>query len=210
MSELTVVSDPDAPPLPQRLLDALAIIETELHPAFDRQPWLREWGYSKQSCLLASLAVRDFLREIGFADAKVRSVAVVMRAELAGRELHSVGIGLPDDVAPEGRFAGHIVTVIPSARLLIDTTLYQAIRPQWRGCLTGMMAVPYGAPRDTLMFGLAPFAAALIAEDTDGFNMSIVWLDRRNNKTWRNGGDNEELRRVAVVAALRERWRKSA
>jgi hypothetical protein len=209
--EMTVVSSANHAPLPQRLLDALDVIEAELHSSFDRQPWIREPGYSKQSCLLTSLTVRDFLRELGFADANVRSVAVVMRAELAGREVHSLGIGVPGwgQVPEAGRFVGHIVAVVPSARLLIDTTLYPAIRPQWRGLLTGMFAVPYGSPRSRRMFGLSPFAATMIADEADGFKMTIVWLDRRDNKAWRNGGDNEPLRRVAVLAALCERARNN-
>jgi hypothetical protein len=201
---MTVV-DPAA--LPGPLLAALGIIGTELHEAFDRQPWLREPGYSKQSCLLASLTVADFLRELGYADANVRSVAAVMKGELEGRMVHSLGIGVVPDgkQAPPGRFDGHIVTVVPSARLLIDTTLHQAIRPQWRGLLTGMMAVQYGVPRSgARMFGLAPFAGAKI-DDGAGFVMEVVWLDRRDNKGWRKGGDNEEWRRVAVLAALRDR-----
>jgi hypothetical protein len=46
---------------PPKLVKALAVIANTLHPAFDRQPWLGAPGWSKRSCVLASLACRGFL-----------------------------------------------------------------------------------------------------------------------------------------------------
>jgi hypothetical protein len=63
---------------PRELLKALATIAGTLHPAFDSHPRIAP-GKSKESCVLCSLAVRDFFNNIGFDDAAVRPVFVVMR-----------------------------------------------------------------------------------------------------------------------------------
>ena len=205
LGDMTVV-DPAA--LPGRLLAALGIIGTEFHPAFDRQPWLREPGYSKQSCLLTSLTVRDFLREIGFADANVRSVAAVMRAEherprgaFARHRRARFG-----QVPGAGRFAGHIVAVVP-----------ERAAPDRHDALSGDPAAMArrahrhdGGALRRAAIRRAHVRACAVCRRNDRrrrgrFAMTIVWLDRRDNKVWRKGGDNEEWRRVAVLAALRER-----
>src|SRR5436190_5914768 len=122
---------------PAKLLKALAVIADRLHPV------LAKGGFrTHDSCVLLSLAVRDFLQAIDFTDAVATPVTVVVREfKPGGEQGHSLGIGVPGDraVAPE-RWAGHMVVTLPKCGWLIDTTLYQAARPQWPE-LPGMVAV---------------------------------------------------------------------
>jgi hypothetical protein len=71
---------------------------------------------------------------IGFEGATVRGCGLVKRSnDLDGIEVHSLGIAVPGDPDRPGRWNGHAVVTVPSLRLLIDTTPYQAIRPAWGG-----------------------------------------------------------------------------
>jgi hypothetical protein len=62
---------------------------------------------------------------------------VVMRSERGGDELWSLAIGVPGDPDQLDKFSGHAAVIVPSEGILIDTTLYQAIRPQWHGAVSG-------------------------------------------------------------------------
>jgi hypothetical protein len=62
---------------------------------------------------------------------------VVMRSERGGEELWSLAIGVPGDPDQLDKFNGHAAVIVPSEGILIDTTLYQAIRPQWHGAVSG-------------------------------------------------------------------------
>jgi hypothetical protein len=160
---------------------------------------------SKESCVLCSLTVRDFLRRVGF-DANVRSVATIMRATQDDKELHSLGIGSPEDprVAPEGYWTGHMVVLVD--RYLIDTTLYRARRPAWPD-LAGMMALPIAAPQERgQLYGLDVITGATIGGD-DGYQFDIAWLDYRKNRSWRRGPDARDRgRREPVVRRMIERF----
>jgi hypothetical protein len=83
-------------------------------------------GVSKRSCILVSLAIREFLEAIGIA-AEVRPVATLIRAYEGERQLHSLGIGQPLDPspAPPKKWTGHMVTIAEG--WLIDATLYPAL-----------------------------------------------------------------------------------
>jgi hypothetical protein len=159
--------------------------------------------------VLASLTVRDFLQGIGYRDASVRTVSAVLRAEQNGKQLHSAGLGIPGhgQKPDERHFIGHVVAVVPSVKLLIDTTLYQVIRPAWEAALTGMVATRYGPPSYGIdVFGLHPFAGTAIERAADGYLFTLLWLDWRRNKVWRDAPDTEDWRRAGVLAELRERF----
>jgi hypothetical protein len=129
----------------QRMADALAVIATFLHPLFDTG-WTNAKHYmppgkSKDSCILCSITVRDFLYRVGFRDASVRSVEYHMAEHgepgsgVNGPEQRAVSrtldIGADDntEVRPD-RWNGHLVVIVEG--WLIDTTLYQATpRPEW-------------------------------------------------------------------------------
>lgn len=81
-------------PPPRKLARAFDTIAKDLHLAFETLDWI-EPGISRESCVLCSLAVRDFLRMIGFASANVAPVMMTIRAfDAAGNQVHSLGLGL--------------------------------------------------------------------------------------------------------------------
>lgn len=195
--------------MPAKIFKALAVIADTLHPAFARQPWIADHEKSKESCVLCALTVRDFLVDIGFADARVRPVVTVMRATRKGTELHSLGIGVPGTPPQDGRWVGHLVVWVPRAKVLIDTTLYRAGRPQWPD-LPGMLAVDTSAYADhgSKVWGLKPIVGAVMTETDDpDYCYEIIYFDNPKNTLWRHGSDARGAwKRAAVLAALRERF----
>jgi hypothetical protein len=194
--------------MPAKLLKALAVIADTLHPAFALQPWIADADKSKESCVLCSLTVHEFLIGLGFADALVRPVVTIMRATRNGQEVHSLGIGVPGVPHDDGRWNGHAVVCIPSASALFDTTLYGANRPQWPD-LPGMLAMnTTGYTRRDKVWGLDVVVGAEIRDRTDpDYLYQLVYLDNPKNNAWRSGPDaRDRWKRAAVVAALRERF----
>lgn len=206
LGDMTVVGD-----VPPKLCKALAVIADTLHPEFGRQPWIAHPDKSKESCVLCSLAVRDFLHRIGFAEATCRSVAVVMKAWQGEQELHSLGIGVPGTPPPgpeEGRWCGHSVVWLPSSKTLIDTTLYPAIRPQWPD-LSPMFALRCDEPVPSERYAGLKAITALSMTDTDveGYEFGMMWLDNPRNPPPTKGNDaDEEWRRAVVVAAMHAKF----
>ena len=200
VGDLAMLGDP-----PPKLAKALAAIADQLHPTFARQPWIMHVNKSKESCVLCSLAVRDFLVSIGFIAAQVRSVATAMRAMRGDVQVHSLGIGMPEGVLDkrQGYWNGHMVVHVDG--YLIDTTLYRAARPQWPG-LAGMVAIPANPPYADLVYGLKPLAGAAFTL-ADESRFEIVYLDTPGNMTWKMGSDaRHEGRRKDAVLAMRERF----
>jgi hypothetical protein len=203
-----------APP-PAMLAKALAVIADTLHPAFAREKRFRP-GASFESCVLCSLTVRDFLRRIGFRDAAVRPVGVIMLATEGGRLVHSLGIGMPpeaggDDRQEAGHWNGHLVATAQG--WLIDTTLYPAIRPAWADAAPMMAAPMEGGPGlRKRLYDLPCLVGAAFNEDDREF--CIAWLDNPDNRRWQQGPDGRDRqRRLPVVRALIERfgvWEKAA
>ena len=201
LGDMQVVGAP-----PAKLLKALAVISEALHPTFDAQRWIAHSGKTKESCVISSLAVRDFLFKIGFRDVEARPVFTVMRSLKDGTAVHSLGIG---DESPRGskalpgRWVGHMAVVIPSAGYLVDTTLYPAVRPAWPW-LPGMIALPL-ADEGNIVFGMKPLAGFQTPTGT-GEAFDAIWLDQPANNLWRKGGDAARWRREAAVAALVARF----
>lgn len=203
---MTVLGD-----VPPKLLKALAVIADTLHAEFARVPNIEHPDKSKESCVLSSLAVRDFLRAVGFVNAGVRPVAVVMRAFTGDTPLHSLGIGLPGTPRDDDRrWCGHLVAWVPGSRVLIDTTLYQAIRPQWPDC-PRMLALACQDDEDKQPvpgFDL-PMLTAISLTDSEqsGYAFEACYLDDRRNTSWRQGPDarNRDLRRP-VIKAMRSKF----
>ena len=188
---------------PPKLLKALAVIADTIHPAFAAQG-----SNSADKCILVSHAARDFLCKLGF-DARVRSVSCIMRSFSGDTELHSLAIGAPaaayeaQPAVESGRWDGHLVVTCQAERLLLDCTLSPSIRPQWNDALAPMMAVPLEKPlRQRPVFGLSRIAGAEFTDDPD-FTFWIMWLDRPDNKGWRESGDTEPWRRDMVARAAR-------
>lgn len=204
LGDMTVAGEPDQ--LPARMWKALAVIADRLHPVYDEL--LRPEGFAPgvghDKCLFMSLAVRDFLVQIGFKDATVRGCALYIRADdHGGKELWSLGLGVPGLPDRDDKFNGHAVVTVPSLKLLIDTTMYQALRPHWLDSITGMAALRYHEPWHNQMIQQRPTIAAFEVAHPDRTVM-VAWLDRPE-LPWRKAEDYRirHARRIAVTKALR-------
>jgi hypothetical protein len=210
-----VVLEPGSSPSAAKLTKALAVVASVLHPAYDAL--LPTKDKSKESCVLCSLTVRDFLWKIGFKDARVTTVYLALRAvDAQGNEVHSAGVGdhlsgrvplAPSAGRPReerGYWNGHMVVEVPSEATLIDCTLFPMRRPAWPK-LPGMIAAPIfeGPPS----FGMEHISA--IAIDQENGNMLNMWWVREPNERWRDGGDaKDRALRLPVVRALRSAFGK--
>jgi hypothetical protein len=197
LGDMTVVGR-----LPGKMMKALAVVAMHLHPAYDASDGALP-GNSKESCLFSSLAVRDFLVEIGFSDATVRGCGFILRADdMTGAELHSLGIGIPGDPDRVAKFNGHAVVTVPQLSLLIDTTLYQAIRPAWGEALKGMIACPFEPPGDLKVYDRFAFAGGEV--ELPDRRVNFLWLDRPELRWKREPDFVRSARRRAVTRALVE------
>jgi len=181
-NDMTVMGAPSP-----KLRNALEIIANHLHQDFAKASWISHKDKSKESCILCSLTVREFLARIGFVDAQVRPVCLYLSAHKDGRLVKELLVGDPADKRDlHSRWAGHMVVVIPSAGYLIDTTLYQAMRPQWKSA-TGMVATPLIAINRT-MSSLTAISGGSWTE-SEGYKVTALWLDNPTNKSWRRRPD---------------------
>jgi hypothetical protein len=202
---------------PAKLVKALAVIAHVLHPAFSRLPFMAHPDKSKESCVLSSLTVRDFLWKIGFREATVAPVYVIVRAlDRDGREIHSVGCGdhaaIPIQARVHGHvtdtknyWSGHLVVLVKG--WLIDPTLYQANRKEWPE-LPGMVAAPVFMDER----GGMVLVSGSSAKRDDGSEVLLSWWAQPHNRRWKDGGDAKKERRVAVVKELVKRfgnWKES-
>lgn len=183
------------------LVKALSVIALSMHDLFARQDFVARPDTSRHSCILSSLAARDFLRQAGHADAAVAPVCVLMEARREGRTLHSLSIGEPGAGSSPFSWNGHLVTLLPRAGLLLDTTLYQAIRPAWDG-LPGMMAVNAGRKSQKRIMGLRPIGGASFTVEEDAYRFDMLWLSNPVNVEWRSAPDADPARRRAVVDGM--------
>lgn len=178
---------------PLKLTKALAVISEMLHETwtFDM---LDGFDISKRSCVLSSLTVRDFLFQAGIHDAVVEPVFTYMEAQQDGVTIHNLGIGKPDEPASSpNHWPGHMVAVSREAGYLIDTTLYQAQRPQWPD-LPNMIAAPLNG--NGRVFGEFDALGGLqIPPDEAGYSFDIAWLHTPNNVGWKRAPDVENMRR---------------
>jgi hypothetical protein len=199
IGDLLVLGDP-----PAQLLKPLAVIASHLHPALDEQVVP---GKSKESCVLASLTVRDFLWRAGFKDAQVRTVYLMVDAHDAdGQPLHSLGVGdhakvptiggKPGDTAE--RWSGHMVVVLPRIGLLIDPTLYQTQREVWGGAVPGMVTVPLSRGGQ-LWHGMKTLAG--MVWESKQRTVRAVWFGQENER-WRHAPDAHRARRAPAVQRM--------
>lgn len=204
LGDMTVMADP-----PAKMWKALAVIASRLHPAYDECSGFPP-GTSHDKCLFMTMVVRDFLAGIGFDDARARGCFLYIGAhDRAGATIWSVGCGAPGITLPN-KFNGHAVCAVPSCGLLIDTTVYQAIRPHWDGAVSGMAAIGYHEPWPHQMVHGCPAIAAAEVERPDR-SVMMIWADRpelrfKHEPDYR---DRTERRRY-IGAALRRafgEWR---
>lgn len=205
LGDMTVMANP-----PPKMWKALAVIAARAHDAYDECSGIAPGGL-RDKCLFGALAVRDFLVGIGYEDATVRSCMLYIDAnDLNGKQIWSVGIGAPGQDPIEEKFNGHAVCTVPSLSLLIDVTVYQAIRPQWCDTVSGMAAIKYHKPWDSQrIHGCPSIAGAEIA--LPDRRVGMLWLDRPE-VNWKQQPDfrQKNERRRYVTKALREafgEWR---
>lgn len=202
LKDMKIAAQPSA-----KMLKALGVIADSMHTCFGLMPWIAHMDKSKESCILSSLAVRDFLFKIGFTDAEVAPCVVFVRRDKGDEVVHTLGIGHPEDRTDDpGRWRGHMVVKVPSQDILIDTTLYQAKRPQHWPDFPGMIASEL-VHSEGQMFGLDVMSYHVIGNDALGDDMTaIIWLDDPKNKRWKAGPDAIKHRRDDVVALLVKRF----
>lgn len=181
-----------------KLLKAAAVIGGYLHLTFSREPWISHPDKSKDSCILSSLTVRDFLQKVGFA-AEVRTTAFYIDAYQGSEQVHSLGIGIPGQSAEGSGWDGHLAVVVDG--WLIDTTLYQVHRDAWDG-LPGMLMIPM-APVGHMFRDLPVLASvSYVDQEKDNYECNVFWLDRSEDRSWKSAPDSHRNRRHDVVKAL--------
>ena len=202
IGDLLIVGEP-----PLKFIKALGVIAIALHPSFDK---IVTPGKSKESCVLCSLTVRDFLWKAGFKDARVVTVYTAIRAVgVDGVEIHSLGVGDHNGTVPTlggrtlkdtpERWSGHMVVEVPSVGYMVDTTMFNMKRPAWPD-LPGMIATPIERDGVTRSFGL-DHLACIRTEIDDGVQLMLWWLVQPNER-WRDAPDTERHRRLSVVKAM--------
>ncbi len=174
-----LIDDRDGRP-PLAILKALAVIAAHLHPSFDQ---FYEDGVSRDSCILVSTVLRDFLFRIGFTDAEVRSVSFLVERRTGDAPTHQLLVGEPDGRDKGGRWNGHMVVI--AGGWLIDGTLYQARREHW-DFLPGMVATPV-RDRQMIVDGRRVITGFVARQDDT--TVQGVWLDIPENKRWRTAPD---------------------
>jgi hypothetical protein len=184
--------------LQPKLFNALEIVALHMHDLFNRDGRFIH-DISKQSCVLCSLTVRDFLFLNGFRDVEVRPVFVAIRAIENNAELYSLGIGnLNLKAAPDPkRWHGHMVVYLPSDGIIIDTTLYQAKRSYWSK-LPSMMVTQFDDSHE--QWNLRSIASVMAEQEQK--SLIIQWFDQPMNKNWKDGPDTSKRRREPIVKAM--------
>lgn len=186
---------------PLEFTKAMAVVSATLHELWAQE--LRGSEVSKISCVLSSITVRDFLFQAGFKDARVEPVFTYMAAYRHGEMIHNLGIGKPDESpSQEGHWAGHMIAVIPSIEYIVDTTLYQAMRPQWPD-LPPMLATPT-TQIDADYGGFRALAGLQMPKEDEGYMFEALWLHTPDNVKWRKAPDIEgmRLKRKRIVAKM--------
>lgn len=194
-----------------RLLKAFAVISVHLHQSLAAGHGDRMSNITKRSCILSSLATRDFLFRVGFPDVTVRpAVAIMQRDKPDGGIIHALEIGSPtmrfgrDSIDPGPGWTGHMIVALASENYLIDTTLYQARRDAWPE-LPGMIAIP---TLDRQIFGEGGLdvLSATAARTEDGGEFRICWLDQPRNRLWRQARDAIRRQRETAVTLMVNRF----
>lgn len=194
----------------ERFLVAADLVATELHNSLFQLSCNESSGDSKNRCILSSLAVEEFFKCAGF-KSKVQSVVCVIRgANWPGSPKsvkfggsHTAILGDPNAQCGTGEWAGHLIALVEveGNSFLVDTTLYNRIRPQWAE-LTGMVVISTRPDRLRLFQEQECCSYLGGYASTDGAWEISYYLNESNN-VWASAPDTrEEARWKAPAHAL--------
>lgn len=189
-SDLVVFGDPSSV-----LLSALKIIGNDMHTLLSKHKDPKDQITSKERCVLASLTCRDFLLELGI-EAEVSPCSLRISAiDKSGKPFRHLFLGDPESPDAKDPLPGHMVVLADG--FLVDTTIYQAIRPEWK-MVPPMIAIPIQR-LPTEVDGMSPLAS--FSGEEEGNNIFAVWLDRPE-LDWEDAPDAAASLREAVVQEL--------
>jgi hypothetical protein len=161
-------------------------------------------------CIVLSLAVRDFLRGLGF-NAQVRTVGLQFVAKEHGQWLPGLTVGgrwFRGERPAPGGWDGHMVATLPETGLLIDASLGEHRQAAWHW-IPDVVITPLLKTRE-----LVPCAgrelrvlASIEQQAGDETLSGAMWLAHQNDK-WR--GATAQARRAPIVTALAEAFKRRA
>jgi hypothetical protein len=161
------------------------------------------------SCIVGSLAVRDFLRSLSFeAEAKPVVFSQTM-IEASGQvsEVHCGGRALvgPEIVKPTNGpvgWDGHLIVTLPKEGLLIDPTFYQFRRP-WCEWIPNIAIVRMinNPSRHQGMPILAGYK-------NDAKNYHAIWALNQANRKWCDAPAARESFRAPILKSLKREFKK--
>jgi hypothetical protein len=180
----------------------------------DALEFLRGVKFSGNHCILASMTVRDFLRQIGF-KAEVKSVELAIEATAfeSNMPLYTLGVGcnkLWNQPYTGKDWDGHLVVATPG--YIIDMTYYQMRRLAWQW-IEDVAIVPRNDKLASVQMdnGQTLPVIAQIEEEVEEHNYKYTakWLSYSNNKGWLTAPDYKIVsKRRGLTEELIETWKK--
>jgi len=172
--------------------------------------FLQGAGFSGTHCIFTSLAVRDFLREIGI-KSDVKSVALVVTAAHQGLPLHRLGVGMNklwNDPYEGPNWDGHLVVTVPG--YLIDPTFHAVRRKAWGG--TPDVAIVKRGTKPTLLLNDFPKLPVIATKyehiPEHEYQFQAVWFSYTRNNDWKTAPDFEPLRRQELIRTMWDEWER--
>jgi hypothetical protein len=163
-----------------------------------------------RGCIVLSLAVRDFLRDLGF-DAQVRTVVLQFIAKEQGEWLPALTVGgrwFRGEHPYPGGWDGHMVATLPGEGLLIDPSLGEYRRPAWNW-IPDIVITPLLKAHELVPLAGRKFRvlAAIEQQAGDETLSGAMWLAHKNDK-WRGSPSTARERRTPIVTALSEAFKE--
>jgi len=172
--------------------------------------FLQGIGFTGTHCIFTSLAVRDFLREIGV-KADVRSVALIVTAAHQGLPLHRLGVGMNklwDDPYEGPNWDGHLIVTVPG--YLIDSTFHTVRREAW-SWTPDILITKRGTKlqiKESNYPALPIVACASMISPAHQYQFQAVWFSYTRNNGWKTAPDFEPTRRQGLISEMLEEWRR--
>jgi hypothetical protein len=142
------------------------------------------------ACIMSALTVRDALQQLGYS-ARVKPVALLLRAVKGGQMLHSLGVGLRDihgfDAVAQGTgWDGHLVVIAEGH--LIDPMLPKYRREAWADALPehvrALPLAPHNLKLKPIISAKAQRVVAAFERTRDDYLFQAVWFAAPGNNEW--------------------------